>query len=60
LDKQKDSIKPEGREYGEYRLSDFEAMQQILIGQHLLTSPVDLTNAVSLTFLDGLYKGVSK
>jgi NitT/TauT family transport system substrate-binding protein len=58
LDKQKDSIKPAGREYGEYRLSDFEAMQQILIDQHLLTTPLDLSKAISTNFLVGVYNGV--
>ena len=60
FDKQKDTIKPEGREYCEYRLSDFEAMQQILISQHLLTAPLDLTKAISMNFLDEVYNKGSK
>jgi ABC-type nitrate/sulfonate/bicarbonate transport system substrate-binding protein len=58
LDKQKDSIKPEGREYGEYRLSDFEAMQQILTDQHLLATPLDLSKAISTAYLEDIYNGV--
>ena len=51
LEKQRRSIQPEGREYCEFQLSDFEAMQQILVDQHLLASRIDLPKAISTEFL---------
>lgn len=56
LDKQRESIKPPDRHFCQFKQSDFEAMQQILLQQELLREPLDLSKAIQEQFLTRIYK----
>ncbi|MGH8559920.1 MAG: ABC transporter substrate-binding protein [Methylococcales bacterium] len=57
LAKQLSSIKPDERRFCKFKISDFEEMQQILMGQRLIEKSVDLQLSITTKFLDTHYNG---
>lgn len=56
LDHQRTSIKPEGRRYCELQRAELESMVQLLVGQGMLTTPVDVSRAFDQRFLEKHYQ----
>jgi ABC-type nitrate/sulfonate/bicarbonate transport system substrate-binding protein len=56
LSQQRELLRPPARRIAEFDLVQWRALRDILLRQKLLRHPVDLSNAVSLAFLEDVYR----
>jgi ABC-type nitrate/sulfonate/bicarbonate transport system substrate-binding protein len=56
LQDQRPFILPNGARYAEFDMADWQALQQVLLQEGLLSRPVNLDSAVTIRFLDRHYQ----